>query len=780
LWDVTINDDSFTSGQFGIYNNSQPSAVYFNLEEGLSSCGAPDLTASWEQIFDGNGLDRAYRTAIDSENNVIVTGEANNYQDYCTIKYATDGSIRWIRTYDSGNQDRARDVAVDSRNNIIVSGIVTGPDAGQNDRNHTVIKYDANGAVLWMDSHSSLSPTSYSSHVAVDSEDNIISTRAIEITKYNSNGGIIWDKTTWMGAWGQYFNVFDVAVDSWDNILITGAIYLNNGSYWYFATAKYSPEGEMIWAKYDPATQSSNRSGLGLGITADSFDNVISTGRSADYNMYTLKYTPDGSVLWARTSENATGSNCVAVDSFDNILVTGYGKGIAQDAVYILKYSQGGDVIHDTIYQSRNSQSSDKSFSNGIIIDRSGDTVITGWFMDGTDKDEKYLTVKLSESRQPVADAGNDQSVNVGGTVTLDGSTSWDPDGDPVTFSWAITSTPSGSMAVLDDPASVNPSFTADIAGTYIASLTVNDGAVDSDPDTVTISTINVAPIADAGDDQSVNVGGTVTLDGSTSWDPDGDPVTFSWAITSTPSGSTAVLDDPASVNPSFTADVAGTYVASLTVNDGTVGSDPDTVTISTINVAPIAGAGDDQSVNVGGTVTLDGSTSWDPDGDSVTFSWAITSTPSASTAVLDDPASVNPSFIADIAGTYVASLTVNDGTVGSDPDKVTISAVTHQTEAISKVQDGIIEINEIDPETFKNPNNKKTLTSKLSSVIEKLDNGEYQDALKKLENDILRKIDGCALTGSPDKNDWIKDCDSQAAIYPLVVDVIELLKQLI
>jgi ethanolamine utilization protein EutQ (cupin superfamily) len=396
---------------------------------------------------------------------------------------------------------------------------------------------------------------------------------------------------------------------------------------------------------------------------------------------------------------------------------------------------------------------------------------------DGT-VDSDPDTVSISTINvAPIADAGDDQSVNVGDLVTLDGSGSSDPDGDPLTYNWAFTSTPAGSSATLDDPTSVNATFTADVAGTYVASLVVNDGALDSEPDTVTISTINVAPIADAGDDQSVNVGNLVPLDGSNSWDPDGDPLTYSWAFTSIPAGSSASLNNPASVNPTFTADAAGTYVVSLVVNDGTVDSAPYTVTISTINVAPIADAGDDQSVNVGNLVTLDGSNSSDPDGDPLTFNWAFTSFPAGSAATLNDATSVNPTFTADVAGTYVVSLMVNDGTVDSEPDKVTISAVTQQTEAILKVQDGIIAINEIAPEAFNNPNNKKALTSKLNAVIEKLEDGEYQDALKKLENDILNKIDGCALTGSPDKNDWIKDCDSQAVIYPLVLDVIDLLK---
>ncbi len=44
----------------------------------------------------------------------------------------------------------------------------------------------------------------------------------------------------------------------------------------------------------------------------------------------------------------------------------------------------------------------------------------------------------------------------------------------------------------------------------------------------------------------------------------------------------------------------------------------------------------------------------------------------------------------------------------------------------------------------------------------------------------MLKKTDGCVVSSSPDKNDWIKDCDAQAEIYPLVVDAINLLGRLI
>ena len=122
-----------------------------------------------------------------------------------------------------------------------------------------------------------------------------------------------------------------------------------------------------------------------------------------------------------------------------------------------------------------------------------------------------------------------------------------------------------------------------------MASLIVNDGTVNSAPDTITISTINVAPVANAGADQSVNVGVAVTLNGGVSSDADGDTITYSWSFTTKPSGSTAALSGATSANPTFTADKAGTYVVSLIVSDGTLNSSPDTVTITanavTINV---------------------------------------------------------------------------------------------------------------------------------------------------------------------------------------------------
>jgi len=100
--------------------------------------------------------------------------------------------------------------------------------------------------------------------------------------------------------------------------------------------------------------------------------------------------------------------------------------------------------------------------------------------------------VKVSfDNLEPVADAGKNQSVTVGDTVLLNGSASTDPNLDPLAYEWSMVVQPDGSVAELDDPTAVMPAFIADLAGLYVVSLVVNDGVVDSVPDSVTITALS-------------------------------------------------------------------------------------------------------------------------------------------------------------------------------------------------------------------------------------------------------------------------------------------------
>lgn len=188
----------------------------------------------------------------------------------------------------------------------------------------------------------------------------------------------------------------------------------------------------------------------------------------------------------------------------------------------------------------------------------------------------------------PVASAGVDQSVVANAIVTLDGSASTDSNSDPLTYSWTLSAKPPGSAAALINPTSVKPTFAADSAGTYTATLVVNDGKVNSNPFTVNIavSVDNAAPVANAGIAQNVVAGSAVILDGSASSDANKDTLSFSWTLTAKPIGSAATLIQPNSIKPSFTVDLTGIYVAALIVNDGKVNSNTASVSV-TSNAAP-------------------------------------------------------------------------------------------------------------------------------------------------------------------------------------------------
>lgn len=88
-------------------------------------------------------------------------------------------------------------------------------------------------------------------------------------------------------------------------------------------------------------------------------------------------------------------------------------------------------------------------------------------------------------NRIPVADAGPDQTATAGATIILNGSSSTDPDGDQLTYLWELDSKPATSTTLLSNPTTVAPELTPDLPGTYVVSLMVSDGELQSTPDTV-------------------------------------------------------------------------------------------------------------------------------------------------------------------------------------------------------------------------------------------------------------------------------------------------------
>lgn len=321
------------------------------------------------------------------------------------------------------------------------------------------------------------------------------------------------------------------------------------------------------------------------------------------------------------------------------------------------------------------------SSSSNFTPDVAGTYVVSLIVSDGRlSSTASTVTITAANANvAPIANAGPDQNVVTNSTVTLNGANSSDANGDSLTYAWSITSKPANSSATLSNSSSVNPTFTADKAGSYVVTLTASDGSLTSNSSSVTITaaTSNVAPIANAGSAQNVVVGATTTLNGSASSDANGDAITYAWTFISKPTNSAASLTNATTVNPTFSPDVSGNYVLKLIVNDGVLSSTASSVTItaSTANIAPVANAGAAQSVVTGSTVTLNGTASNDANGDSLTYAWTFVSKPTGSNAALSSSTSANPTFIAGTAGSYVLSLVVNDGSLNSVASTVTITA---------------------------------------------------------------------------------------------------------
>ncbi|UBM62999.1 T9SS type A sorting domain-containing protein [Candidatus Sulfidibacterium hydrothermale] len=294
---------------------------------------------------------------------------------------------------------------------------------------------------------------------------------------------------------------------------------------------------------------------------------------------------------------------------------------------------------------------------------------------DGTQSAEDSVVITVvSSNHPPVADAGPDQTVYDNDSVYLDGTGSYDADGDSLRYLWLA---PGGIH--LTDSTSPTPAFKVpDVQQTTVFSfaLIVNDGLVNSLRDTVfiTVKHENQRPVAWFDFDSAfVHEGDTAYLDGHYSYDPDGDSLRFHWW---TDPGSGINFFDSTAMDvrcgtPMVTHDTV--FRVYLKVDDGQLMSEPDTLYLKVMdmNTVPVAVLKKHkQYVYDGDTVYLDGTSSYDADGDSLRYKWT------APKDIWLSDSGATAWFVAPVVQkleTYYISLVVNDGESDSPPDFDTI-----------------------------------------------------------------------------------------------------------
>ncbi|HEY9050451.1 MAG TPA: PKD domain-containing protein [Gammaproteobacteria bacterium] len=320
---------------------------------------------------------------------------------------------------------------------------------------------------------------------------------------------------------------------------------------------------------------------------------------------------------------------------------------------------------------------------DNFVADVDGEYVVELTTTTANNRGNKTSTriTAYTSNAQPVAEAGAYQEVAIGDTVQLNG-TATDADDNTLSYSWNFQ--PGSATSTLSSTTSAATSFVANSDTDYTLDLIANDGAVNSQTNSVLIrsKSSNLSlPVAVAGTDQYVTTGDQVTLNGLNSYSAYNRPLSYSWRMLYRPLHSNASLSDRTSAQPSFIADQPGAYLIRLKVNDGFNDSsrslddvyEDRVVVIAGSNQLPVADGGADQNVNTGTTVILNGSGT-DPENATLTYAWSLIKQPTGSTASLSSLDTPTTQILPDRDGDYLVRLVVNDGTDDSAPDVVRVS----------------------------------------------------------------------------------------------------------
>lgn len=381
------------------------------------------FTQLWTRQFGTVYEDIGEAVAVDSSNSVYVTGSTNGDlggninaggKDVFLTKFNSSSAKEWTKLLGSTSDDYAMGVAVDSNNNVYITGCTLSDEfdgnvtAGGTDIFLT--KYDPSGNKLWTELLGTAdSDMAYG--ITIDSDDNIYITGQttgdldgntnagswdIFLAKYDASGTKIW--TRLLGTTDVDCG-YAVAVDSGDDIYITGGTCGVLGvdpspgdpqiNYDVFL-AKYDTSGNKQWVSQIGTSCAE----LGYGVSADSSGNIYVSGRVylcaldgnvayGGYDAFLAKVDSSGNMQWIRqlgTAEHDRGQ-AVTTDKNNNVYVAGYLNSVdftgdyeGRD-VFLAKYSTLGDQLW-IVQENGGSNWGDQG--RGVATDTDNNIYLTG------------------------------------------------------------------------------------------------------------------------------------------------------------------------------------------------------------------------------------------------------------------------------------------------------------------------------------------------------------------------------------------------------------------
>ncbi len=280
----------------------------------------------------------------------------------------------------------------------------------------------------------------------------------------------------------------------------------------------------------------------------------------------------------------------------------------------------------------------------------------------------------------PVVDAGAGQASDEGSAFTGGGSFS-----DPGADTWTATVDYGDGSGVQTLTLNADRTFALSHAyaddGTYTVTVAVTDDAGATGIDTMAVAVANVAPVVDAGADQTANEGSLVSLSGSFTDPGSADTHTLGWSVSAS---NGQVVAGGSGAAYSFVPNDNGTYTVTFTVEDDDHGVTSDTATVTVLNVAPVVA-----SISGLGTVVR---------GQTLTYSSSFTDAGSADTHEVRwdfgdgniiayhpsaDTGAMTPQHVYATSGTYIITVSVrdDDGAVTTRTKQVAVNSVSIQAD---------------------------------------------------------------------------------------------------